>query len=182
VGRVQLQFHAHPQEALDLAFQAAAKYELRVALEEFFPRYHASSPAPGNARSAADELDQLDRIALATRGFDVTASSSLEFMTLNPGCLVILLGRLDTAGLRESVLSAWTEDEHDLALWRKIVKEARASMHDGATVVNPHLGATEPAPRHPHTSGAHRMARAGVKMPALAGWNEFVFDDLSAAS
>ncbi len=54
-------------------------------------------------------------------------------------------------------------------------------MHKGAVARNPALGAAQRLSAHLHTLGAHELAEQGVKMLAVAGWNEYAFDDIAAS-
>jgi hypothetical protein len=89
-------------------------------------------------------------------------------------------GSCDDEGLRESALGGATDDRETLRVWRRVIKHARSEMHVGASIRNPQTGAMDRIPDHRHTSGAHELARQGVKMLAAAGWNEFEFDDCPA--
>jgi hypothetical protein len=159
-----------------MALGWARSHALTVVAERFSPRYRA--------RLAVDDPagDRIDRVALCRGEPDIAAESAHDFVTRNRDCLFLTVGRQEDDGLRESALGGVTEDEETLRIWRRIARDAKAAMHLGATVRNPQSGATQPAPRHLHTPGAHELATRGMTMLAAAGWNVFDFDDCRTAS
>lgn len=67
----------------------------------------------------------------------------------------------------------------DLMPWKSLLRKLRQGSHKGASVINPQTGTSTHLPSHRHTSSAHDLATCGVKMLAVAGWNEYLFDDLA---
>ena len=176
--KIQLQFHAIPAEALTMASKWVSEHGLHAVAEYFFPDYRASWISAEALNQAAGTGDSPDRVCLTLRAAELSGVSAIEFLERNPDCLALTLGKLGTDGLRESALSAMTDDPASLDLWRWVLRGARSQMHTGATAVNPATGATVEVPRHSHTAGAHEEAMHGVKMMAAAGWIEYEFHDI----
>jgi hypothetical protein len=177
---VGLQFHAEPRELLGLAEEWALAHGLYVALERFFPEYEARVVDAAGLCAEAARMGSVDRVVLGTVPLRIDASSALEMVELNPGRLTVQLGMLGDEGLRESCIAGAARDEPTLRVWRRLVRRARTGMHKGATVVGV-TGIEVPRPSHRHTEGAHRLAARGVTMLALAGANEYRFDDVTQA-
>jgi hypothetical protein len=175
--KTSIQFHADPDETIELASRWALEHGLTVVLERFFPNYRAvvADQVGGDDGRGGG---QVDRVALCMGDVDVTATSAHDFVTRNSGCLFFSIGPRNDDGVRESSLSGATDDPATFELWKRLIKTARAEMHVGATVKNPMSRASDRAPRHLHTTGAHALAKRGVTMLAAAGWNEFSFDDI----
>jgi hypothetical protein len=178
VGFVGLQFHAEPGELMRFAEDWAVRDSLVVVIERFFPEYVAERVEAGGVIAGARRLGGVDRVALGTVALDAGGSSAVEMMRRNPECLTLLVGRLTDAGLRESSITGYASDEASLRLWRRIVRRARSRMHRGASVYGVNTGALAGHPSHRHTPGAHALAERGVTMLALAGDNEYRFDDV----
>ena len=175
---VGLQFHAEPRELLGLAGGWAARDGLRVGVERFFPEYSAVEIVAAELSDVAARGEKVDRLLLAVGRLDVRAGSALEMLERNPEFLALLIGTHTDDGLRESWLHGRADGGETLRLWRRIVRRARDGMHRGAHVHGVNTGAVAPRPSHRHTPGAHALAEQGVTMLALAGGNEYVFDDV----
>ena len=179
MARVHIQFHADPSELFALTGEWARQAGYARVAEQFFPEYRAAKVKDWSTQLADLTLVGLRRVALTPSSPDLNVASEREFGIRNPDALYILVGALTDDGLRQSGLGGTTDDEAILKQWRAITRKAKALMHRGATVVNPDTGDTAPAPHHLHTPGAHALASDGLKMLALAGSNQFAFDDLS---
>lgn len=176
MASIQLQFHGEPSELLVLADSWIDRYRLSAVIEQFFPEYRAFAPAQaGIARTAAES--SINRICFGLHPLSTAVSSAFEFLQRNPNCMALTVGRLDEEGLRESALSTATRDRESLRTWREVSREAKAIMHQGASVCNPQTGAAQHLASHLHTPGAHALAEQGFPMLPAAGWNEFRFDD-----
>lgn len=177
--KIQIQFHAEPREALTLAAKWAAKHDLTVVFERFFPQYETIAPTNGEAFGASEKLDRADRVSLCRGDPDLGVATAHEFVSQNPGCLFLSVGPRDDEGLRESALGGATDNPETLLTWRSVIRQAKSEMHKGAVVRSPNSASAEPVPSHLHTPGAHSLAEQGIKMLAAAGWNQFEFDDCS---
>lgn len=171
---ISLQFHGDAAELLALAETWAREFNLNMAVEQLFPDYRAIPVADADLRTVPDSL-KVRRVSFGLEPLDVGASTAQDFMARNPDSLTLMLGTPSFEGLRQSALGAVTDDETSLRTWRRVMRKAKASMHKGASVVNPRSGARQHVKDHYYTDGAWRLARSGVKMLAAAGWNRFEF-------
>lgn len=178
---VRLQFHAEASEMIDLAVKWAETYGFRLAAEQFFPDYRVVELTTDNPAEAYEKVDQIRRIAFRRGEFDLTASTTHQFVTRNEDCLYLSIQWPTEEGLRESAIGGVTDDKDLLRAWRQMIRELKTSMHKGA-VIRGWTGITGPAPAHRHTVGAHKLAERGVKMLAVAGGSQFLFDDVSFGS
>ena len=169
--RVQIQFHADPEEAVELALRLAREQGLTVVVESFFPRYRARKLGDdGTVRHA-------DRVVLCSRVPDLSAATAHGFTTRNSDCLYLVIGPYGREGLRESMLGGVSDDDETWRRWKAMIGRARAGMHRGATARDPASGTSSPDPAHLHMRGAHALAEQGVAMLAIAGSTRFDFDE-----
>jgi len=173
---LSFQFHAEPSEILTMSVAWAESMGLHLALEVFRPTYTATSVEASDL--VLSEIGDVSRVSLSLRPFDLDVNSSLEFVRSNSDALTILIGTSSTDSLRESLMAAAADDPATIAAWQKIRRLAQKSMHKGALVVNPMSGARAEVGAHRYTDGALRLARSGVKMLAIGGWNEFELDEI----
>jgi len=175
---IHLQFHAAPDEAVLLALSWSRRWGMFPVLESAGSNDDARLITPSELdepRTAAG----LFRVAMCSRIPVLAEYSANEFPLRNPDCLFLVLGQLSDKGLPESALSGATEDPDVLKKWRAVKRVAKSSMHVGATVRNPKTGAEALLPAQRHTLGAHALAETGTRMLAIAGWNEYHFDDVA---
>jgi hypothetical protein len=179
VRSVQIQFHADPEEAVSLALQLARRNDLTAVLERFFPEYVAVVVGKGDdhASKQLGQSGQIMRVALCRRDPDPAATSAQDFLARNTGCMYLSIGPREDDTVRESALGGVTDDQDTLRLWRRVVRQAKAEMHKGATIRNPFTGDEERSASHLHTQGAHALAAHGIRMLAAAGSIEYLFDD-----
>ena len=180
--KIQFQFHADRSEAVSLGVMWARAHALRPVVEQFFPAYQALEVSDDEPSTIVRKLHQIDRVAMCRTDPDLTVSTAHEFVSRNPDCLFLSIGSHGEDGLRESALGGVTEERDMHKLWRDLIRAAKSAMHTGARVRDPASGAENEAPTHLHTPGAHELAARGVPMLAVAGWNEFKFDDCDPAS
>ena len=174
VVAVRLQFHATPEELIDLARSWAAAHGLHLVAEQFFPDWRVFSLA--DVATAGDVLHTVDRLALRSAPFDLTATTDSQFTDNNPGALYITIGRAVENELGEAMIGGLTTDPAEADVWRRLTRKVRAETHRGAKVHN--WAATGALPSHRHTTGAHRLAEKGVRMVQFLGGNEYTFDDI----
>jgi hypothetical protein len=108
----------------------------------------------------------------------MTATKTHWFVERNADCLFLSVQWPSDDRLRESALEGATQDEELLRTWRRMLRGLKASMHKGASVRG-WTGIVAAAPAHRHTAGAHQLAEQGVRMLAVAGGTEYLFEDLS---
>jgi hypothetical protein len=172
----RIQFHGTASEIAQWAATWAAERDLNVAFEHFEPVYRVVA-AEATADLAEVDLDA-HRIALRLTAFRLGAQTTQQFASQNPGSFWLTPGRQSSDGLRETLMGAVTDEPDELRRWAQLIREARRRMHRGATVRSPLTGLSQRMPSHLHTPGAHVLAERGVRMLAIAGGNEFQFDDV----
>jgi hypothetical protein len=167
MAKIERQFHATGDELLNVLGDWCRRGDFYLGAESFFPTWRAfevSLPLPLG-------MHQVSRVIIRRIGIDLSATSSQQFLGMNPDSLIIL-------GLREAAISGSTEDKDLFAVWQAWVKGLDAEFHRGATVVAGLTGSTRRLPRHMHSRGAHDLAEQGVPMLAAAGSNTYRFDDV----
>jgi hypothetical protein len=174
VTGVGLQFHAAPEELVDLACAWRDAHGMHLAAEEFFPDLSAWSLQEGEMPTRS--LRAIDRLTLRSRPIDLSATTGWTFQQANPGSLYVTVGRLAGGELAESAIGGYFADPDEVNLWRRLIRKFRSDAHSGATVHNSstrgHL------PSHRHTTGAHRLAETGVRIVKFKGGNVYTFDDI----
>jgi hypothetical protein len=178
-SKLRLQFHADPAELFELAGVWAEQEGYLRTAEQFFPVYRAVVAGIGVASAEDLGINRVDRIALTPASPVLPVSDEEDFANRNRDALFIKVGARSDEGLRQSAMGGMTDDRDLAKRWKNLAAKARKQMHKGAVVRNPHTAASEHGREHLHTVGAHALAREGVKMLAIAGWNEFEFDDLT---
>ena len=68
VTSVRFQFHAEPQELVDLAARRAREHGLELVLEQFLPVGHAVAVGSDKVTAARDRLHRVDRVWMSRRG------------------------------------------------------------------------------------------------------------------
>ena len=175
--KVSIRFHADRGEIASWIAGWVQEFGLVVAVESFVPKYNARSCGIGGLAAELGGSFDIDRVSLNLVPMDLSAVSSLDFVRANPNILTISLGMQSQAELRESALSAMTDDSESIKVWRAVRAKAKGSMLSGSTVVNPITGAEQRAKGHYYSAGAREMAKRGVRLLAAAGWNEYRLDD-----
>ena len=173
MGTVSLQFHGTKAEVAAWVAAWARELGLSVAVERFFPDYVVQTVVPDRLEGSGRFMEAVDRVSLSRRGFDVDVTSLYDFLEKNGDILTILVENAGSNGLRESMLSASSNDEETISLWRKLRGKAQKSMLKGADVVGP-TGIVDAAPRsYRYTVGARELARQGTRLLAIAGDVEY---------
>jgi hypothetical protein len=175
---VRFQFHATPEELVDLARSWRDAHDLHLAGEQFFPDWHVFAL---EGDELLERLDAIDRLALRRNKFDLMATTANAFTEGNPGSFYIHVQKVTGNELGEAAIGGYTSDPAEADLWRRLIRKVRAACHKGASVKNWAAGAKVPS--HRHTTGAHRLAERGMRMVAFpGGGTEYTFDDLPAIS
>lgn len=175
--KMSIQFHADRDEIASWIAGWVQEFGLAVTAEWFVPKYSVRSCDMSRIAAANGALSDVSRVSLGLAPINLEAASSLDFLRANPSVLTISLGMQSQSEIRESALSAMTDDGESLKIWRAIGTKAKASMFSGSTVINPLTGAEQRAKGHYYSSGAREMAKRGVRLLASAGWNEYRLDN-----
>ena len=174
MAKINVQFHGLPGELIEFAKVCATENKLFSVGMVFSPDFKANVIED---YAALQNIEKIDRICLCRTKPDLSAKSVLEFSRINPDCFSLSIGKYDDEGLVESWIGANTDNNDDLKIWRKIVKQLKEITLEGAWVVNPHTNAKEFYKNHRYTKAAKKIADEGVAIKPLAGWNYFILDE-----
>lgn len=174
-----LAVHSLREELVELADGWAREHDLFVAVERFFPSYHALALPHGcDVAQALAEHEPIRRICLRRGPFIEGAVNERMHLQRNPECLTVVLEPVTDDGLRATALTSRMGDQEGLRRWVDLVRDAAEAMHRGAWAIEPLHGGREAIHDHCHTPGAHELAAAGVPMLSAAGNGVFEFFDL----
>jgi hypothetical protein len=179
MGTVRVQFHAAAADVIAWAIAWANEHDLNIAFERFEPEHRVTTELTAGT---PENPMVVDRVGLRALPFLLGAQTAQEFAALNPGTFWMTPGRITADGLRETLIGASTEDARELRRWKRLIQDARRTMHRDATVRSGLTGLARHMPKHLHSTGAHSLAAEGVPMLAIVGANEFWFDDLRQLS
>jgi hypothetical protein len=113
--------------------------------------------------------DSVERIFLTLRPPVLPAIGMNDFLSRNPDALILDIGRQSESGLKESWLSARTDNKEAISTWRRLAKKLRAMTRTGVTAVNPKTGATARLKDHRFSEGAKLLESEGFPMLPVAG-------------
>lgn len=167
MGDILIQFHALPEEISSLVEWVVAEFGVHVTGFRFFP-FRCFEVASGAGRVVVEDAS-IREIALTLEPPVIAAKGMGEFLDLNPGALVLAIGRRSDLGLSESSLSSRTEDERALRAWKAVAMRLKATTQAGAIAVNRETGAVAKLRRHRYTPGAKALDMAGVAILPVAG-------------
>lgn len=165
---ISIQFHALPKELLSFVQQIVADFALHIVTLRYRP-FDVSELCGSQLDDYFSDDSPDKRLHFTLEGPVLSAAHELEFGDKNPDSLRLDIGSLGGDGLRESWLSARTENLTAIAIWKKIAKRLRDLTEQGATAVNPETGATGPAKGHRFTEGAKRLEATGTPMLTITG-------------
>lgn len=175
---ILIQFHAMPEETCRLVASVAIENTLHVAAVRYFP-YRVSQVDPQSILSACQTGDFPDRLVLTVSPPDLNVTENLELYERNVGCLIIDNGALSNGELRESALSARSNDPTQLKMWRRISSRLKSMSSSGVFVINPTTRAYASSKNHRFTEGAAAFHRSGGILRPIGG-NYIVLDDPGA--
>ncbi|WP_432176778.1 hypothetical protein [Streptomyces sp. Tue6028] len=175
--KITLQFHGGRREIYAMAWEWAKESGMLMTEERFYPTYQVELVGGAHGSGATPECgDDVRRISLNPSPVDLNATSSLEYSKRNPNSLFITLGGQSDAILRESVLSAMTDETTLVATWKRLRERARKSMAKGAWAENTMSGARTRAANHYYTAEAKHLADAGVSLMGGTDWIKYQLD------
>jgi hypothetical protein len=165
---ISIQFHALPEELRDFVKQCVADFELRVVSIQFPPYQVVELDADHLDEEFADS-STYKRLAFTLGEPSLLVTRELDFADKNPDALWLHIGERTKTELRESHLSARTENAAALAVWKKIAKRLKEMTEKGALGIQPDTGATGPVRWHRYTAGAKALEATGVPMLTITG-------------
>lgn len=154
--------------------QFAGDLDLQMGVERFFPDPAQAEVKNGDLSAARRGVGVIDRAVLSPSRLELDPKGTRDLVEMNPGCLVVQLGKSTSDGLRESLVGANTTDEELLKLWKGLLRRLRRKLKRGATVVNTRTGDRADVAGHCYSDGALRLSEDGIRMLAIAGDNEFL--------
>ena len=99
-----------------------------------------------------------------------------EFLDRNSSALLLDIGRRSSEGLRESWLTAKTQDTGVSAKWKDFAARLRSITKLGTVAVNPQTGASVRLKDHRFSPGAKKLEVEGVPMLPAAGTSRLRFE------
>ena len=165
---ISIQFHALPEELLSFLRQIVSEFNLHVVALRFRP-FSASEIPVGQFDHLFSDQSTSKRFHFSQDKPVLSVADELEFSDKNPDSLRLDVGSRGEEGLRESWLSARTENATALATWKKIAKQLKGMTVQGATAVNPNTGASGSVKGHRFTEGAKRLEAIGFPLLSITG-------------
>jgi hypothetical protein len=165
---ISIQFHAVPEELLQFVEQCVIEFNLHVVAMRFFP-FEAIKLAGGHLEESFADASPYKRLAFTLSEPVLPVANELDFAAKNPDALRLDIGSRGKTELKESWLSARTENSEAIAVWKKIAKRLKDLTEKGALAVNPKTGDSGPARWHRFTPAAKALESSGVRMLAITG-------------
>jgi hypothetical protein len=176
MSKIGLQFHALPEEIILFAEESANLFNLQVVAIKLFPKYSVFKVDNNDLKGILRREGTIDQICFRNADINMSANSGFEFMKNNPDCLVMNIGKYSENCIRESSLSAITEDSGILKMWKSIVKNLDRHLIKGAWVLGPNAGSKEYLKNQRYTGTVKALAAKGMKLLPVAGNNEYVIE------
>lgn len=175
--KINVQFHAVPDETIKFIKECAKEYNLHIVMVELFPSF-----ATHLFDEVVDALEDIslcktNRVCLHINKPDIRTNSYMDYFDENPDYLLINIGKYSDNQLQESILATQSETAEFLMVWKKIVKKLNSITLSGAWVVNPYTGAKGFNKQHRYTNGAKNLFLEGVKVVPFVGWNYYVLSE-----
>jgi hypothetical protein len=169
------QFHALPSELEALVSSFVHENGVYVTAIRF-PPFEASQVDIAAVPSVFRE-NSVERIILTLRPPVLPANGMNDFLDRNGDALILDIGRQSEAGLKESWLTARTNDAEALNTWRHLAKRLRSMTRTGVLAVNPHTGSTTRLRAHRFSAGAKALEAVGISMLPAAGGARLRFEN-----
>ena len=174
--RVSMQFHALPEELLAFTKQLMSDYPLHLTAMRYFP-FEAIEVPPERIDAIFSADSPREQLAFTVDEPVLPATGTMNFADKNPDKLRLDIQRPTAAGLRQTMLSAATDNPNALAIWKDAAKRLRAMTRAGVVAKNPDTGATGYERTFRYSEGAKALAARGVPMLPIAGGNLIEFPD-----
>lgn len=165
---ISIQFHAMPEELRAFVRQIVADFDLLVVALRFRP-FDASELSGGQLDGCFSDDSPYKRLHFTLGKPILPVAHELDFGDKNPDSLRLDIGTLDEDGVRESWLSARTENPAAITKWKKIAKRLKTITEQGATAINPKTGGVGPVKSHRFMEGAKRLEATGTPMLTITG-------------
>ncbi len=173
---ILIQFHAAPEELLIFVKQIVKDYGLHVVAMKFFP-FGAIEVNSSGLDGIFAESSPYDQLGLIVSKPILSMRGTMDFLDKNPNALCISIERKGEKGMRQSSLSARTDDAAILSVWKKVAKLLKDMTQTGVIVINPDTGASVLDRTFRYSAGAKSLASSGLPMLPIAGGNVIEFSD-----
>ena len=174
MNTINIQFHILPKELIGFIENWTKEYDFRVVVIKLFPFSSQEIKDFVGLKDSETELNQLKFIYLGKSSPDLSESDNYAFTAKNPNYLSIHLGKLTNEGLIQSSVGGITDNLEYAKIWRKIIKNIRKNTSTGLWIVNPNINVKEFDKNARFSNGAYDLAKEGVKLLQIAGWNYYV--------
>jgi hypothetical protein len=176
LAKINIQFHSKPEETIKFVKECIQEFKLYVVTMRFKSEFKATFIDTTN--EIENEFHRgIRSIFFLFNKPSMPIKNERNFLTENPGSLLIEIGEQSEKGLNESCLSAMTGDAVLLKYWKKIVNKLKKTTFAGVWAVNPHTSAKSYFKAHRYTSGAKELGDNGINMLPAGGWNLYKFSD-----
>jgi hypothetical protein len=165
---ISIQFHALPEELRDFVKQCVSDFGLHIIAIRFHP-YEAIELDADRLDEAFTDSSQYDELAFTLHPPILPAKGNMALADNNPDVLWLAIGKRTNTSLKESHLSARTENAVAFAVWKQIAKRLKDLTDKGALAVNPETGATSLARGHRFTSRAKALETSGIATLTITG-------------
>ena len=179
VAKISLQFHVTPEELWSLVRTAVSDFGLHVVAMKFFP-FAAREVGSDGLEDVFAEGSPYSEVNLTIDKPVMPVADQLDFFDKNPDALTVKIKRVDKEGLRQSHLSATTDNAKSLAVWKQFAKRLKGMTKAGVTAINPDTGASVQVSSFRYSEGAKALASSGVPMLPIAGGNRIEFTTLAS--
>jgi len=165
---LSIQFHALPAEAIQFALDVVRDFDVSPLAIRVRP-FGAQPIDDPNELGLILQEGGVSRVVFCFGKPSLLALDESGFIKLNPDSLRLDIGKLTEQGLRQSWLSARTENREAMALWKKIAARLRSATNAGAMAINPATGAKCVIKDYRYTANAKIMSESGLRMLPIAG-------------
>jgi hypothetical protein len=165
---IHVQFHALPQELLPLVREWVTEFGLNAVALKFSP-FELKQVAPEELETVFADDSPYAEIVLTLAKPSLQASHQMDFADKNPGALHVGIKRIGAEGLRQTFISARTNDPRSVATWKEAANRLRKVTKAGVIAVSPDTGARSYNRTSRYTAGAESMASLGVAMLPIGG-------------
>jgi hypothetical protein len=165
---ISVQFHALPEELLSFTKRCVKDFNLHVVAMKFFPFDFVEVPF--------DKLDEIfsplspyQELGFTLQKANLPVKSNTNYYDKNPGALRLDIRRPGDKGLEQTWLTARTDNQEALGIWKKISKRLKEITESGVVAINPDSGATSFMRSFRYTQGAKNLELSGTPMTSLGG-------------
>ncbi len=157
---ISIQFHAAPDELLQLSHEIAQECGALVTGIQ----YHPFKAEPVAIEGLSELPPLLRRLVFSLYEPTLSVTSCTEFDRSNPDCLRLELGRIEEHELSQSWLVVRTDDNASLERWRIAAKLLRQRTHAGVVARNRNTGQEVVMKAFRYSERAMELQQRGVEM------------------